>query len=1257
MTSNGGQLVDESPATRAIDQADAVFVSPSLGVDFPTCGSLVDGPCKTMRAAIDAAKASGAAAVVATPGEYAGPGNVDLDPALEAGTRLTITSTNGPSHTMINCTSTDGSPHRAFLFRSGEDERTELSGFTLLGGRADRGGCVFIEDSSPTISNMAMIMCNALTGIARGGAMYITGAAANPTVAASMFFYNQADKGATIEVMESQVQLYNSKLELGVCPTGTGEGGGIHALRSNVTVVDSMFVNGIAGFAGAGVLLHDSKAYMERIEVRNNTVTNTGAGINLFGSSLTLVDSLVTENNSALFGGGLLFTSSNATIYRTAVTNNYAGFGGGGIKLLGGYLNLTDCQATGNVGVEYGAAFDVMTQGPLSTQKTVMTVDRCDVSDNMAGDGAGFYLYDIDEVRVSNTMVRNNSAKAGGAVWSRARTAATFQNVAFHGNFAAEGGAIFCTEPCALDVAASEFARNGASSRGGAIFSTEGTEVDIAGSSFVENGALSCEHAQTPMQGGAVSVGVEVVDAFSDACAAVNGTKATRLSVSDSFFGSNLAQLAGGAVFAESGQVTIERSIFDDNRAGLPHVRDGLGGALSLRERCVNEGTECTLLETVISDSEIRGNVAQLAGGGVYVAGGNPQSWTTVANAKLVANHAFSDGFSMGVGGGMYVESPHVNVTYAQFANNTAEQLGGAVYLSSSGGEGVSLSNIFMADNSAQNGNDIFWEKLKFTEGHDLDLASVISAADSGDGAGGGGDVATESLEVVFADGSSAPGVAQSGSTMDPFALNIIDYYGELAITEEGECQVSVRNNSASVRAIGSKVAIQSGRVAFNELQLTGKIGSVCRVEITCATDVESLSGLVTDRVLPVVGFDVELSDCPPGDSPVGSGEGDVCAPCRYGTYNEDGRECLSCPKGASCPGGAALLSEANWWRSSPASLDFYQCLHPDICLPGDGAGDTACAEGHRGPLCGVCQDGWFEFAGKCRECSGGNATSKIFIAFSVVLVVAVIVLLFARSWDFGNPASPGMLSKVKIVLMHFQIISLLKQYDIVWPPASEEGFSWLSVVDFGPSMVAPECWIGDRYTFWTSWILNVAVLPVAVIVLCMGVYRIAVAAHEARMHRYPEVRVAVDRRRPDHILTTLFHSSCSLVPSRYPTRPLPGLQTGHMARWVAATLLQERVLASDAPVPGRVPRGPADVRKGAARHRHLHVVRPLAQGLEGRRGLYVHVHRIYGARRSLSCAALRRRPVVLLLDDLPSPLEVGRGGRRQEDRFPLLEL
>ena len=1090
--------VGMSTPTRAIEQANAIFVSPLLGIDSSTCGILQNGPCKTLQTAIEVATSVGASAVIATPGEYNGPGNVDLD---LYGSPLTITSTNGPTHSLINCTDSSGAPHRAFLFQSGEDKRTELSGFTLFGGEADRGGCVFVENSSPTISNVAMVMCKAMTGISRGGALYVSGPSADPIVKDSMFFYNQADKGGTIEVMESRLQLYNSKIELGVCPTGTGEGGGIHALRSNITVQDSAFVNGIAGFAGAGILLHDSISRLERIEVKNNTVANTGAGINLFGSSMMLVDSLVTENTSNLFGGGLLFTSSNATILRTAVTNNYAGFGGGAVKLLGGYLNLTSCQISGNVGVEYGAAFDVMTQGPLSVQKTSMIVDQSDVSDNVAGDGAGFYLYDIDEVVVTNTLIRNNSAREGGAVWSRAPNAAAFTNVLFQENFAADGGAIFCTEPCELEVESSEFARNGASARGGAIFSTEGTRVIVAGSSFVENGAEVCEHRQTPMHGGAISTGVEVIDAFSDTCAAVNGTKTTILSISDTMFSSNIAQHAGGAIFAESGQVTVQRTIFEENRAGMPYVRDGLGGAISLQERCVNE--ECTSLQAMIYDTEIERNIAQLAGGGMHISGANPDSQTTVVNAKFVANQVFSSGFSMGIGGGMYFENPRVNVTYAQFSNNTAKQLGGAVYVSSEGGEGVVLNNLFMAENSAENGQDIFWEKLKFAEDEFLKSNSIISTNTGSEDERG--NIATESLEVVFADESEVPNVTQSGTTISPFSLNIIDFYGQLAITETGECKATVDDNSASVRTLGSKVTIRFGRAVFGELQVTGKIGSTYRLTITCTTDVEYLSGIVSYRTLPVVELDIVLSDCPPGYSPVGSGEGDVCVLCRYGTFNDDGLECLSCPRGATCPGGTSVLSEANWWRSSAASLEFYQCLHPDVCLPGDRAGDDACAEGHEGPLCGVCKDGWFEFAGKCKECSGRNATSKIFIAFSAVMAIVVLGLLFARSWDFGDPASPGILSKVKIVLVHFQIISLLKGYDVKWPPASEEGFSWLSVIDFGPRMLAPECWIGTKYTFWTSWILNVAVLPVLILVLCLGIHRVAVAAYRARMRSHPE--------------------------------------------------------------------------------------------------------------------------------------------------------
>ena len=106
-------IIDTSPPTRAIDQANTVFVSPSLGQDSLNCGVLQNGPCKTMQAAIDVAKSAGAMVVAATPGEYSGPGNVDLD---LSGTTLKITSTNGPTHTLINCTDPSGAQHRAFLF-------------------------------------------------------------------------------------------------------------------------------------------------------------------------------------------------------------------------------------------------------------------------------------------------------------------------------------------------------------------------------------------------------------------------------------------------------------------------------------------------------------------------------------------------------------------------------------------------------------------------------------------------------------------------------------------------------------------------------------------------------------------------------------------------------------------------------------------------------------------------------------------------------------------------------------------------------------------------------------------------------------------------------------------------------------------------------------------------------------------------------------------------------------------------------------
>lgn len=75
-------------------------------------------------------------------------------------------------------------------------------------------------------------------------------------------------------------------------------------------------------------------------------------------------------------------------------------------------------------------------------------------------------------------------------------------------------------------------------------------------------------------------------------------------------------------------------------------------------------------------------------------------------------------------------------------------------------------------------------------------------------------------------------------------------------------------------------------------------------------------------------------------------------------------------PPGAFCPGGAELLALANYWRSAADTSTFYSCKAAGVCRAGPAAGDAACVAGQQGPLCDVCEDGWFKFSGLCR-CRG----------------------------------------------------------------------------------------------------------------------------------------------------------------------------------------------------------------------------------------------------------------------------------------------
>ncbi|KAK3269627.1 hypothetical protein CYMTET_21939, partial [Cymbomonas tetramitiformis] len=71
---------------------------------------------------------------------------------------------------------------------------------------------------------------------------------------------------------------------------------------------------------------------------------------------------------------------------------------------------------------------------------------------------------------------------------------------------------------------------------------------------------------------------------------------------------------------------------------------------------------------------------------------------------------------------------------------------------------------------------------------------------------------------------------------------------------------------------------------------------------------------------------------------------------------------CESCPLGADCSSGQAVVGLSGYWRDSRERLRFYKCYQESLCS-GEAVTQeydgTGCLEGHTGPLCSVCAEGY----------------------------------------------------------------------------------------------------------------------------------------------------------------------------------------------------------------------------------------------------------------------------------------------------------
>jgi len=100
----------------------------------------------TIQAGINAAMTGDT--VLVNEGIYTGPGNYNLNVGLES---IVITSVNGPEYTIIDLQNVNG--RFGFHVNNNQNPYTEISGFTIRGGRSSYYGTITIWDSSPRIAN------------------------------------------------------------------------------------------------------------------------------------------------------------------------------------------------------------------------------------------------------------------------------------------------------------------------------------------------------------------------------------------------------------------------------------------------------------------------------------------------------------------------------------------------------------------------------------------------------------------------------------------------------------------------------------------------------------------------------------------------------------------------------------------------------------------------------------------------------------------------------------------------------------------------------------------------------------------------------------------------------------------------------------------------------------------------------------------------------------------------------------------------
>lgn len=346
-----------------------------------------------------------------------------------------------------------------------------------------------------------------------------------------------------------------------------------------------------------------------------------------------------------------------------------------GIDIVEGetYENYTDATGSGFMG-----GVNISTFGNTTSVKNTFRNNTSTSNSAFGGTpGGGGALYNWggnvtiqDSVFDSNKSTGTGSPVGGGALMLYQTKNANISGTEFNNNSAAQnGGAIYFHQAQNSQITNSKFNGNTANSYGGAIYINRAENIEISNSEFIGNkvGELN----EYNKYGGAIMINGLTTTIASGITSAIH----------DTVFENNEAN-SGGAMFVSGTETTFNNLTFNTNNAysgGALMLGSDAGyfHGITLKE---NHFTGNTAVENggaidnsgtlYIYNSDFTNNSAN-SGGAIATSSGN--------NPVRIYDTVFKDNTAETLGGAIYVHGSSVDISDSRFEGNHAKTRGGAL--------------------------------------------------------------------------------------------------------------------------------------------------------------------------------------------------------------------------------------------------------------------------------------------------------------------------------------------------------------------------------------------------------------------------------------------------------------------------------------------------------------------------------------------------------------------------------------------------